>query len=103
MTLGKKQEKFSRMLVYLLVYIHSKGYNVRMGHVFRCDDCNTGKEHSVHKLKLAVDINLFWNGTYLTSTEDHREFGEYWESLGGSWGGRFGDGNHYSIEHNGVK
>ena len=31
------------------------------------------------------------------------ELGEYWESIGGSWGGRFNDGNHYSLEHNGVK
>ncbi|HBJ0947911.1 TPA: M15 family metallopeptidase, partial [Escherichia coli] len=32
--------------------------------------------------------------------------GEYWESLGGSWGGRFKsrpDGNHFSLEHNGVR
>ena len=29
----------------------------------------------------------------------HGEVGEFWESLGGSWGGQFNDGNHYSIEH----
>ncbi|HAO1973206.1 TPA: M15 family peptidase, partial [Escherichia coli] len=31
--------------------------------------------------------------------------GEYWESIGGTWGGRFSraDGNHFSLEHNGVK
>ena len=29
--------------------------------------------------------------------------GEYWESLGGSWGGRFKDANHFSIEHDGYK
>jgi len=29
--------------------------------------------------------------------------GEYWEGMGGSWGGRFSDGNHFSLTHNGVK
>jgi hypothetical protein len=27
----------------------------------------------------------------------------FWESIGGSWGGRFNDGNHYSLEHRGMK
>ncbi|MGO3686517.1 MAG: M15 family metallopeptidase, partial [Proteus vulgaris] len=43
---------------------------------------------------------------YLTATSDYKELGEYWESLGGSWGGRFKtrpDGNHFSLEHNGVR
>jgi len=29
--------------------------------------------------------------------------GEYWESIGGSWGGRFGDGNHYSLKYKGRR
>jgi len=29
--------------------------------------------------------------------------GLYWESIGGSWGGRFGDGNHFSLEHEGRR
>lgn len=29
--------------------------------------------------------------------------GEYWESIGGAWGGRFNDGNHYSLGHGGRK
>lgn len=103
MTLGKKQEKFSIMLMDLLTYIHQEGYRVRMGHVFRCENCKTGKKNSLHKLKLAADINLFKDGVYLAKTEDHIKFGEFWESLGGSWGGRFNDGNHYSLEHNGMR
>ncbi|EJY8354924.1 M15 family metallopeptidase, partial [Cronobacter sakazakii] len=49
---------------------------------------------------------LFINGKYATRTEDYLPLGEYWESLGGSWGGRFKtnpDGNHFSLEHNGVR
>jgi hypothetical protein len=64
-----------------------------------------GSAYSVHKLKLANDINLFKDGMYLTKTEDHKVFGEYWESLHPlcRWGGRWNDGNHYSLEHEGKK
>jgi hypothetical protein len=43
-------------------------------------------------------MNLFIDDKYQTTTEAHRPIGEKWESLGGTWGGRFRnkDGNHYS-------
>jgi len=44
---------------------------------------------------MAVDLNLFKDCVYLAETEHHRELGEWWESIGGIWGGRFEDGNHY--------
>jgi hypothetical protein len=66
---------------------------------------NNGVLHSVHQLSLAADINLFKDGAYLDSTEAHRVFGEWWEQQHAlaRWGGRWGDGNHYSLEFNGVK
>ena len=59
--------------------------------------------NSLHYIRLAIDLNLFEAGKYLRSSKDHAVLGLYWESLGGSWGGRFGDGNHYSLEHKGVR
>lgn len=58
-----------------------------------------GSEVSNHKLKCAIDLNLFKDGDWLSSTEDHRELGKYWESLHPNcrWGGRFNDGNHYEL------
>lgn len=66
---------------------------------------NNGVRNSTHTLQLAIDLNLFKDGKYLSQTEDHRKFGELWESYDADcrWGGRFRDGNHYSIEHQGVK
>jgi len=75
----------------------------------RCGDCPVGRKDGCHPKKLAIDIDLFKSKAgfkvYLTKTEDHRKLGEFWESLHPlcRWGGRFGDGNHYSIEHGGVK
>lgn len=63
----------------------------------------SGIRNSLHELQLAIDLNLFRNGVYLSKTEDHKPLGLYWESLGGTWGGRFGDGNHYSVSHGGRK
>ena len=70
---------------------------------------NNGKANgilmSIHQDKLAVDLNLFKGGDYLEQTEDHRILGEYWETLGPDcrWGGKFRDGNHYSLEYQGRK
>lgn len=103
MSLGNKQRKFSLMIAQLIVWAYEQGYEVTLGHALRCPDCPVGRKTSLHKSKLAVDLNLFKDGVYLTTTEDHRPLGEKWESMGGSWGGRFNDGNHYSIEHQGRR
>lgn len=70
---------------------------------------NNGKANgillSVHRERLAVDLNLFKDGVFLEADTDHRPFGEFWESLHelARWGGRFGDANHYSFEWGGRK
>ena len=111
MTLLQKQQHFSLMVAKLILWADQNGYGVTFGDAYR-DPRVHGKvgekksysaASSLHKQRLAVDFNLFRNGQYLTSTEDHRPLGEYWESLGGSWGGRFNDGNHYSLEHQGRR
>jgi hypothetical protein len=56
-------------------------------------------------LHLFKDVDSDGDLDYLTDTESHRELGEWWEQQGPGccWGGRFGDGNHYSLTHDGVK
>lgn len=110
-TLGQKQRRFTRMIGLLIEYAYEQGYELTFGDAYRDprvhghvgDKRSYSSANSVHKERLAVDFNLFRDGKYLTATEDHRKLGEYWESLGGSWGGRFNDGNHYSLEHGGRK
>ena len=110
MTLGQKQRKFSKMLAELILWAYEHGYEITIGEVFRTAEQaainaskGTGIKNSLHTLCLAADLNLFKDGMYLTKTEDHTELGLQWESMGGSWGGRFNDGNHYSLEHEGRK
>ena len=98
-TLGQKQRRFTRMIGLLIEYAYQQGYELTFGDAYRDPrvhgDVGVKKSYSsansVHKSRLAADFNLFKNGVYLTSTEDHRELGEFWESIGGTWGGRFGE------------
>lgn len=99
-TLGQKQRKFTFMVHQLIQFAYEAGYELTFGDAF----AETGhKENSNHYIRLAIDLNLFKDGKYLTRTSDHQELGAYWELLGGSWGGHFNDGNHYSLEHNGRR
>lgn len=100
MSIRKKQSKFVRMVALLINQATDLGYELTFGDAY----ATTGhKENSLHGVRLAIDLNLFKEGRWLTETVDHAVLGEYWESLGGAWGGRFNDGNHYSLEHNGKK
>lgn len=109
-TLLQKQFLFTRLLAKLLSHAESLGYQLTLGDGYRDprvfgimgEPKGYGKSRSAHKQRLAIDLNLFKDGKFLSASEDHRPLGEYWESLGGTWGGRFNDGNHYSLEHNGV-
>jgi hypothetical protein len=113
MTLGEAQRLFASRVPRLIDRIYDMGYECSIGDVFR-DARVHGKfgekvgysaAESVHKLKLAVDLNLFKDGKYLSSTEAHRSFGEYWVGLDPEnhvWGGDWDDGNHYSFRFWGV-
>lgn len=103
--LTKKQIKFNMMRHALEEFMVNMGYHYILETSYRTPEEAEaqGFAKSLHTLCLAVDIGLFKNEEYLTKTSDHLECGEYWESMGGTWGGRFDDGCHYSLEHNGIK
>lgn len=112
MTLREKQSLFVQLVILLLVEAHKLGFELTFGETYRSPEeaarlakLGKGIKNSLHTKKLAIDLNLFRNGKYLSSTESHRQLGLYWETLHPlcRWGGRFGDGNHYSLEHEGLK
>jgi len=113
--LGEKQRLFTRLIGKLIEYAYAAGYELTFGDAYRdprLANLNAqqgiGVKNSLHSQRLAVDFNLFKDGTYLPKTDDYRILGEYWESLDPSccWGGRFkplSDGNHFSITYGGIK
>ena len=106
MTLRQKQSLFARLILELELRMWLRGFQTTTGDAKRPMDATYGHPRSTHKYQLAKDINLFnAAGFYLRGTKSHEEFGLWWEQQHElcCWGGRFGDGNHYSFEHNGVR
>ena len=103
MGLQATQSQFAIAAAKLILHAESLGFEVTLGDAYRDERCNYGAPNSKHRQRLAIDLNLFLDGRYLTDTADHEQLGLYWESVGGIWGGRFGgtyapekqDGNHY--------
>jgi len=129
MKLGERQELFMRLLPRLIDKAHELGFEIRGGSLFRDPRLHGGKgvtsvmhwledhypeihtkaemagyshygsKNSEHKDKCAIDLNLFRNGVFLFTGEDHRDLGSWWEAQHPNcrWGGRFQDANHYEL------
>ena len=112
MTTSEKQQLFTVMIGRLILWADEHGFRLTFGEAYRTPEQaklnakkGSGIVNSLHTQRLAVDFNLFINGKYETDSAKYLPLGEFWESIGGTWGGRFSrpDGNHFSLEHNGVK
>ena len=106
MTLRQKQSIFIFLVARLIIFANENGYELTFGETYRTPeqaDLNAnngiGIKNSLHTKRLAIDLNLFKNGKYLSTTESHKELGEWWERQHNNcrWGGRFNDGNHYEF------
>ncbi|AUP76392.1 hypothetical protein CWS02_06490 [Enterobacter sp. EA-1] len=114
MTLSEKQQLFAVLIANLIHWADSKGYRLTFGEAYRTPEQaalnakkGSGISNSLHTQRLALDFNLFINGVYQTQTEAYRPLGEYWESpraVAGAGDLKSNpDGNHFSLEHNGVR
>ena len=112
MTLRQRQSIFAFLTARLMIFMNENGYEFTYGEAYRSPEealrlynlYKAGKgpratKNSLHTKKLAIDLNLFKDGKFLSSTESHRFFGEWWEKQHPNcrWGGRFNDGNHYEF------
>ena len=97
-----KRVLFSSLIPRLIDKMIADGYTPLLG--------KDGLKHmagSLHFDGLAMDIDLFKNGVYLTDVKYHRPFGEFWKSLDPlcCYGGDFQsvDADHYSVTFEGKK
>jgi hypothetical protein len=106
MTLRQKQSIFIFLVARLIIFAYENGYEMTFGEAYRSPEealrltkLNKGIENSLHIKKLAIDINLFKDGKFLSSTESHKLLGDWWERQHRHcrWGGRWNDGNHYEF------
>lgn len=110
MTLREARVLFTRLIIDQVRWMNENpGWEVALGEGL---DRRTAKDptsdhmkNSLHDLGLAQDLDLYIDKEYQKNTIAHAFAGERWERQHElcRWGGHFGDGNHYSIEWNGVK
>lgn len=112
MTLREKQSRFAKLIPRLIDKAYELGFEVTLGDAYRDPRVfgptgqkrGYGHASSAHKVRLAIDLNLFKYGEFLGDSSAHIPLGEWWEQQDpyARWGGRFRDGNHYSFEHDGI-
>lgn len=115
LTLLDKQKIFMRNVAALIMWCDNSGYGVTGGGLLRtkrqaqCNaDAGIGIRSSLHTISLAIDLHLFLGNEYLKDSVRYTAAGKYWESLHvlNRWGGYFKsrrDGNHFSMEHEGIQ
>lgn len=102
MNLREARVRFTSLLCVLVRRMQEAGYEAAfaegMDRKTKKDPTSDHMKNSLHELGLAQDIDLYFNGKYQDKSEHHGVFGNHWEGLDAycKWGGRFGDGNHYS-------
>lgn len=111
MKLGDKQRAFTRMIADLIQYAYEAGYELTFGDAYRDprvhgevgEKKSYSSASSVHKERLAIDLNLFVNGAYIIGTHPAwDDLHDYWSSLGGA--DRIpNDDNHFSMLHDGRR
>ena len=115
----KKQAHFSHFKAQLIIFAHSQGYCLveYEGCVMPDRKSRTGRRFrdavhmklSLHYDRMASDFVLYdgKTGKPVYDDDDPRwlKLGEFWESLNPlcSWGGDFGDANHFSLSHGGRR
>jgi len=86
-------------VAFLILEAERRGYSVTFGDAWASAGHMAG---SNHYRRLAIDLNLFKDGRYITDDEGHKELHEWWVDKCGGAEMIAGDANHYSFKHNGV-
>ena len=108
MTLREKQSEFVTQIALLIIWVtkREEDWKLTFGDAARIDR-RGHMPNSNHYIRLAIDLNLFVDGEWITDSSHPvwEQIGEAWEGMHpmARWGGRFGDGNHFSFEHKGVR
>jgi hypothetical protein len=112
--MSQLQEEFAQAAAKLIQKAVELGYTVTLGEAWRTpeqallnEEHGTGIAHSLHIYRLAIDLNFFRDGAYVTDGAKLADVGAWWKTLGPRycWGGDFThlpDGNHFSLSPDGV-
>jgi hypothetical protein len=94
MSLREEQSRFALMVGKLIVYAYGQGFEITFGDIYPARFKH--KANGQHPKGLAIDLNLFKQGEWLSDGTGHDILHDYWDSLGGSKR-IMKDLNHYSV------
>lgn len=87
------------MVADLIIHAYDLGYELTFGDAYATSG---HKDNSNHYIRLAIDLNLFKGGKWLTDGTGHDELHDHWDSIGGAKRIEH-DLNHYSLEWEGRR
>jgi len=108
-----QQMEFPPLVAQLIQWVYAQGYTLTLGEAWRSPQeaainaqTGAGIANSLHTQKLAIDLNLFKDGQYLSDLESYRPLGDYWKTLHplARYGGDFSspDMDHFSLTWDGI-
>lgn len=115
MTLLEAQQLHFECLIKLGTWGLANGYKFTGDEYLRTPEqalansqSGAGILHSLHLIRLAIDLNVFKDGVFFKTVEEYRPLGDYWKTLDPlcCWGGDFTtrpDADHFSITWQGIK
>lgn len=109
MTLLEKQVTFLLNVSKLIQWASNNGFQLTGGELYRTAEqqqiyLKTGLSkvlRSQHQVRLAIDLNLFIDGEFITDKERYKPLANYWKTLhllnrcGYDWGW---DANHFEMQ-----
>lgn len=115
-SLRETQVAFTYAVGRLILHVaENPGWAITLGECYRPAETalmyerkGLGIANSLHTKRLAIDVNLFYQGHYCTDTSSYEWLANYWKTLDkrACWGGDFEkrpDGNHFSFTWEGVR
>lgn len=108
MTLHDAQALHVKLIASLIKFTYNSGYELTWGEAYRTTEQaqwdvahKTGILMSVHCDRLAVDLQLFKGGVYLTDPNEYKFMADYWQALDPSCRAGYyfttRDADHFSI------
>jgi len=95
--LSDKQKVFARLVPRLIDHVFEQGLSCTFGDAYRDVRVSYGHPKSMHRKRLAIDLNFFQGPDYLRDSNHYLFAGEFWKTLHPDccWDER--DGNHFSM------
>ena len=97
MNLRPKQSAFLLAVGHLILRADELGYDLTLGDGYRDPRATFpySSKSSRHAMRLAIDLNVFRDGVYLSGNNDYPDLCQAWRDLGGISGADFNDANHF--------